>query len=92
MNAELEPHFQKNKGGVVLQGEIVKDDSWADAVFTEQGSSASQMMSAKEMDVTARLTECDGQAGCLKIGKKSEVWVSWCLDTSSKTQMAEIVE
>ena len=41
---------------------IVKDDSGAYAVFTEQGSSASQMTAAKVMDVIARLPDCDGQA------------------------------
>ena len=50
-NAELEPKYQKYKGRVVLQGDIVKGDSGAYAVFTEHGSSASQM--------TARLPDCD---------------------------------
>ena len=36
-NSELEPQFQKCKGRVVLRGDIVKDDSGAYAVFTEQG-------------------------------------------------------
>ena len=40
----------------------VKDDSGAYAVFTEQGSSASQMAAAKIMDVFARLPGCEGQA------------------------------
>ena len=40
---------------------IVKDDSGADAVFSEQVSSASQMTAAKAMDVIARLPDCDGQ-------------------------------
>ena len=61
-NAELEPTFQKYKGRVVLRGDIVKDDFGAYAVFTEQGSSASQMTAAKVMDVTARLLDCAGQA------------------------------
>ena len=61
-NAELEPNFQKYKGRVVLRGDIVKDDSGAYAVFTELGSSASQMTAAKVTDVIARLTDCDGQA------------------------------
>ena len=61
-NSELEPQFQKHKGRVVLRGDIVKDDSGANAVFTEQGSSASQMTAAKIMDVIARLPDCDGQA------------------------------
>ena len=46
----------------MLQGVIVKDDSGADEVFTEQGSSASQMTTAKAMDVIARFRDCAGQA------------------------------
>ena len=42
-NSELEPQFQKDTGRVVLRGDIVKDDSGACAVFTEHGSSASQL-------------------------------------------------
>ena len=42
-NAELETKHQKYKGRFVLRGDIVKDDSGSYAVFTEQGSSASQM-------------------------------------------------
>ena len=61
-NSELEPQFQKYKERVVLRSENVKDDSGAYAVFTEQGSSASQMTAAKVMDVIARLLDCDGQA------------------------------
>ena len=41
-NSESEPEFQKYKGRVVHRGDIVKDDSGSCAVFTEQGSSASQ--------------------------------------------------
>ena len=61
-NAELETKHQKNKGRVVLRGDIVKDDSRCYAVFTEQGSSASQMTAAKIMDIISRLPGCDGQA------------------------------
>ena len=61
-NSELEPQYQKYKSRVVLRGDIVKDDSAAYAVFTEQGSSASQMTTAKIKDVIARLLGCDGQA------------------------------
>ena len=46
-NAELEVKHQKYKGRVALRGDIVKDDSGSYAVFTEQGSSASQMTAAK---------------------------------------------
>ena len=61
-NAELEARHQKYKGRVVLQGDIVKDDSGSYAVFTEQGSSVSQMTAAKVMDIISRLPRCDGQA------------------------------
>ena len=61
-NAELEAKHQKYKGGVVLRGDIVKDDSGPYAVFTEQGSSASQMTDAKVMDMISRLLGCAGQA------------------------------
>ena len=59
---ELEPTLHKYKSSVVLRGDIVKDDSGAYAFFSEQSSSASQMPGAKEIDVTARLPDCDGQA------------------------------
>ena len=61
-NAELETKHQKYKGRVVLRGDIVKDDSGSYAVFTEQGSSASQMTAGKVMDIISRLPGCDGQA------------------------------
>ena len=46
----------------MLRGDVVKDDSGAYAVFTEQGSSASQMTAAQLMDVIARLVDCARQA------------------------------
>ena len=52
----------KKQGRVVLRGDIVKDDSRSYAVFTEQGSSASQMTAAKVMDIISRLLGCAGQA------------------------------
>ena len=61
-NSELGPQCQKYKGRVVLQDDIVKDDSGSYAVFTEQGSSASQMTAAKVMDIVSRLPGCSGQA------------------------------
>ena len=61
-NAELEAKHQKYKGRVVLRGDFVKDFSGSYAVFTEQGSSASQMTAAKIMDIFSRLLGCDGQA------------------------------
>ena len=61
-NAEFETKHQKYKGRVVLRGDTVKDDSGSYAVFTEQGSSASQMTAAKVMDIISRLPGCAGQA------------------------------
>ena len=60
--SELEPQVQKCKGRIVLRDDIVKDDSGSYAVFSEQGSSASQMSAAKVMGKISRLTGCAGQA------------------------------
>ena len=61
-NTELEAKLQKYEGRVVFRGDIVKDNSGSYAVFTEQGSSASQMTAVKIMDIISRLAGCDGQA------------------------------
>ena len=61
-NAELKNKLQKYKGRVVLRGDIVKDDSGFYALFTEQGSAASQMTAAKVMDTISRIPGCAGQA------------------------------
>ena len=103
-NAELEAKHQKYKGRVVLRGDIVKDDSGSYAVFTEQGSSASQMTAAKVMDIISRLPGCDGQAAdavsafypnengrCSQIIENSKIGVSRHLDSSTTTQMAKIM-
>ena len=104
-NAELETEHPKYKGRVVLRGDIVKDDSGSYAVFTEQGSSASQMTAAKVMDIISRLPGCAGQAAdavsaytqvkmedahkLLKVPKSEcpDIY----LDSSTKTQMAEVM-
>ena len=88
----------------MLWRDIVKDDSGACAVFTEQGSSACQMTAAKIMDVIARLPSCEGQAadavsaytqvkmeGAPRLLKNSKNRMSRRLDTSSTTQMTEIL-
>ena len=89
-NAELEAKHQKYKGRVVLRGDIVKDDSGSHAVFTEQGSSVSQMTAAKVMDITSRLPGCSGQAADA-VSKMSQIRMSRYLDTSTKAQMAKIM-
>ena len=100
-NAELEAKHQKYRGRVVLRGDIVKDDSGSYAVFTEQGSSASQMTAAKITEIISRLPGCDGQAAdavsaCAqvkmedahKLLKNSKIGVSRHLDSSTTQQMA----
>ena len=102
-NAELEAKHQKYKGRVVLRGDIVKDDSGSYAVFTEQGSPASQMTAAKIMDIISRLPGCAGQADAVfahtqvkmedapQIIENSQVRMSRHLDSSTTTQMAKII-
>ena len=55
------PNYTSTKAESCSGETVVRDDSGAHAVFTETGSSASQMTAAKVMDVIARLTGCDGQ-------------------------------
>ena len=73
-NAELETKHQKFKGRVVLRLDIVKDDSGSCAVFTEQGSSASQMTAAKVMDIISSLPGCAGQAADAAYAYTQEKW------------------
>ena len=97
-NAELEAKHQKDKGRVVLRCDIVKDDSGSCAVFTEQGSSASQMTAAKVMDIISRLPGCAGQAADAVSAytqvkmedapKLQKIGMSRHLDSSTTTQMA----
>ena len=61
-NSELEPRFQKYKGRVLLRCDLVEDDSGSYSVFTQQGSSASQMTAAKVMDIKSKRPGCAGQA------------------------------
>ena len=72
--AAEKPKHQKNKGRVVLRGDVVKDDTSAYAVFTEQGSSASQMTAAKVMDIISRLLGCSGQAADAVSAYTQEKW------------------
>ena len=103
-NAEVEAKHRKCKGRVVLRGDIVTDDSGSYAVFTEQGSSASQMTVAKVMDIISRLPGCTGQAAdavsantqvknerCSKSIENSKIGMSRHLDLSTTTQMAKIM-
>ena len=53
-NADLEAKHKKYKGRVVFRSDVAKDDSGSYAVFTEKGSSASQMTAAEIMDIISR--------------------------------------
>ena len=103
-NAELEAKHQKYKGRVVLRGDIVKDNSGSYAVFTEQGSSASQTTAAKIMDIISRLPGLRWTSSrrsislypsengrCSQIIENSKIGVSRQLDSSTTTQMAKIM-
>ena len=61
-NAELEAKHQKYKSGVGFRTDIVQVDSGSYAVFTEQGSSASQLTAANVLNIISRLSGFDGQA------------------------------
>ena len=88
-NAELETKHQKCKGRFVLRGDIVKDDSGSHAIFTEQGSSASQMTAAKVMDIISRLPGCAGQAAdAVSADTQVKMKDDPYLDASTTTQMA----
>ena len=96
-NAELEAKHQKYKGRIVLRGDIVKDNSGSFEVFTEQGSSASQMTAAKIMDIISRLpgsmdkqqTQYQRENGrCSQIIENSQIGVSRHSDSSTTTQKA----
>ena len=81
-NAELEAKHQKYRGRAVLRGDIVKDNSGSYAVFTERGSSASQMTAAKIMDIISRLPGCDRQAAGRSV----------CLYPSENGRCSQIIE
>ena len=101
-DSELEPQSQKYKGRVVLRGDIVKNDSGSYAVFTEQGSSASQMTAAKSHGHYFKTTgmrrtssRCSirlypGQnERCTDVIENSKVRMCRHLDSSTQTQMAK---
>ena len=57
----------------------MKDDPGSYAVFTEQGSSASQMTAAKVMDIISRLPGCAGQAAdAVSANTQLMSWRAWC--------------
>ena len=88
------------KNRTVRAGRSPKNTS-AYAVFTEQGSSTSQVTAAKIMDIISRLPGCDGKAAdavsaytqvkmedAPQIVENSQSGMSRHLDSSTTTQMA----
>ena len=73
MTAELD-QSTKYKGRVRLRGDIVKDDSGSHAVFTDKGSSASQMTATKVVDIISRQRGCLGQAADAVSSFTKEQW------------------
>ena len=101
---ELDQKFQKYKGGVVLRGDIVKDESGSYTVFAEQGSSESRMTAAKSNGRHRKATRMcttgsrrsirlhPGETGrCTIVIENSQVRMSRHLDTSTTTQVAKIM-
>ena len=82
----------------------MKDASGSCAVLNEQGSSASQMTAAKVTEIISRQPGCSGPAAgavsaCTqikmedapKLFKNSQIGMSRHLDSSTTTQMAQIM-
>ena len=99
-NAELEAKHQKYKGRIVLRGDIVKDGSGSSAVFTEQGSSASQMTAcisspdclvATDKQLTQYLLIPRKKGRCTQVTENSQIGMSRHLDSYTATQMAKIM-
>ena len=61
-NVDLAKRQQTYKGRVVLRGDNIKDKEGYQAVFTEQGASAPQMVGAKSLDACARMPGMAGSA------------------------------
>ena len=61
-NSELNLSIKSTKAELYSEGTLWKIDSASYAVFTDQGSSASQMTAAKIIDTMSRLPGCAGQA------------------------------
>ena len=78
-HAELGEALRKYKGRVVLRGDNIKDKEGYQAVFTEQGASASQMVGAKTLDACARMPGMAGSAADA-ISAYTQVKMEWARD------------
>ena len=78
-HAELGEALRKYKGRVALRGDNIKDKEGYQAVFTEQGASASQMVGAKTLDACARMPGMAGSAADA-ISAYTQVKTEWARD------------
>ena len=76
----LRQNTKNTKGRVVLRGDIVDDDSGSYAVFTEQGSSASQMTAAKVTGQAADAVSAKTQVNMEDAPKLLKIPKSECPD------------
>ena len=103
-NAELVTKHQKYKGGVVLRGDMVKDDSGSFAVFTEKRIISISNDGSKGHGYhiqTARMLMTSSGRGiglypskngrCSKFIENYKIGMSIHLDSSTTTQMAQIM-
>ena len=60
-HSKLAAAFQKYKGRVVFSGNDIRDENGVQAVFAEQGASASSMVNGKVLDALARIPGYAGQ-------------------------------
>ena len=60
-NPEVKLTSLKYKDRDVLRDDVVKDDSDSSAVFSERGSSASQVLTTKVLDVISKVSGYEGQ-------------------------------
>ena len=100
MNVELETKHQKYKGRVVLRGDIVKDDLHLLQYSLNKDHQHHKWLQQKSWNIIYRLpdkhrTQCllfPGQNGrCSKIIENSKIGMSRHLDSSTTTQMAQIM-
>ena len=90
-HAELEKHFQKYRGRVVLQEDNVEDDNGFRAAFAEQSASVSQMAVANMLATVTQTSRygkrskrrsfsihASTHVGCAQIVKKerAQVWIT----------------
>ena len=60
-NSQLEEKYRCYKGRVVFRGDQVRDEEGFYAIYSDEGSGASHMSTAKFLDSIARMPGCAGE-------------------------------